>query len=378
MIPPRPVKGTPSRTRLAGVTWCDPELVSEGLTLIAASWGGNRVRLVDEAGEAVHEWTLPWPPGLGQTLTERGTLLANGKIPDEHPFLGGLPFQGGAIAEFSWSGELLWEIRHSGHHHDGIVLDNGNVLLLGIGRVPDDLAVRVRGGIPAETHDMWADTLVELTREGEIVWEWRSWEHLEPDIDEIGPGAMERGEWTHGNGIVELSSGDLLVSARQISTVLRISRATGEITRRYGRGSLAGQHSPWPTEEGTVLVFDNGFNRQDGSPPYSRLVEFDLETGEEVWQYKEPAPWEMFSALQSSAQRLENGNTLACEGLTGRVFEVTHDGELAWEYVNPYLEYRADTTSGLRSNRMFRAQKYPRARFLGLDSAAPDEGGGSE
>lgn len=371
------------RKRQVGVTWSDPELVAEGLTLIAGSWGGTHVRLVDEAGEVVHDWELPWPPGLGQTLTDRGTLLANGKVLDEHPFLADLPFQAGAIAEFSWSGEKLWEVRHSGHHHDGILLANGNVMLLGIDRVPDEIAARVQGGIPVERDSasdrdggMWVDTLVEVSRAGEVVWEWRGWEHLDPEIDIIGPGAMERSEWTHGNGIVELPSGDLLLSARQISTVLRVSRQTGEITRRYGRGSLAGQHSPWLTDAGTLLVFDNGFNRQDGMPPYSRLVEFDLGSGAEVWQYRDPVPWEMFSALQSSAQRLGNGNTLACEGLTGRVFEVTREGELAWEYVNPYREYRGTTSTGIRSNRMFRARKYPRAAFDGPTAGRSHEGDG--
>ncbi|RGE19301.1 aryl-sulfate sulfotransferase [Leucobacter sp. wl10] len=363
----------PGRKRLEGVTYCDAERVAEGLTLIAGSWGGQSVHLVDEDGTEVHEWQLPWPPGLGQDLSPHGTLIANGKVRDQHPFLSGLPFQGGAIAEFSWSGERLWEVRYSGHHHDGILLANGNVMVLGIARVPEEIAARVRGGIGEASEPMWVDTLVELTKGGEAVWEWIGHEHLDPEIDVIGPGAMDRSEWTHGNGIVELPDGDLLVSARQISTVLRISRSTGGITHRYGAATLAGQHSPWLTDAGTLLVFDNGFNRQDGWPPYSRLVEFDLATGEEVWEYTDPVRWEMFSALQSSAQRLENGNTLACEGLTGRVFEVTGSGELVWEYVNPHLVFRAGETSGIQSNRMFRARKYPRSRFSGSGAGAAED-----
>lgn len=93
-----------------------------------------------------------------------------------------------------------------------------------------------------------------------------------------------------------------------------------------------------------------------------------------MWEYTDPVRWEMFSALQSSAQRLENGNTLACEGLTGRVLEVTASGALVWEYVNPHWEPKAGETGGLRSNRMFRARKYPRSRFAGLRGGG--EGGG--
>lgn len=351
--------------RALGLRYVDEAQVSEGLTLMAASWGGNTVRLIDEAGSEVHRWELPWAPGLGQTITARGTLFACGKIIDDHPFLGGLPFQGGAVAEFDWDGKMLWEVRHSGHHHDATELANGNILLLGITQVPDLLAAQVRGGVDDMGSDgsMWADTLVEVTKSGETVWEWNSCEKLDPTLDEIGPGAMDRSEWTHGNGVVELPGGDILLSARQISTVLRISRRSGEIVQRYGVGELAGQHSPWLTESGSFLVFDNGFNRMDGAPPYSRLIEFDLESGEIVWSYIDPVPWESFSALQSSAQRLDNGNTFACEGLTARVYEVTATGELVWEYINPFFVEAASGATGQRSNRMFRAHKFSREVF---------------
>jgi hypothetical protein len=34
----------------------------------------------------------------------------------------------------------------------------------------------------------------------------------------------------------------------------------------------------------------------------------------------------------SGAQRLANGNTLICDGVTGVFFEVTPEGEIIWEY----------------------------------------------
>jgi hypothetical protein len=39
----------------------------------------------------------------------------------------------------------------------------------------------------------------------------------------------------------------------------------------------------------------------------------------------------------SGAQRLPNGNTLAAEGLKGRLFEFTPTGELVWEYMTPFF-----------------------------------------
>ena len=35
-------------------------------------------------------------------------------------------------------------------------------------------------------------------------------------------------------------------------------------------------------------------------------------------------------------ERLPNGNTLICESLMGRFLEVTMDGEVVWEFVNPF------------------------------------------
>jgi len=46
---------------------------------------------------------------------------------------------------------------------------------------------------------------------------------------------------------------------------------------------------------------------------------------------------EVRSPRVSNAQRLPNGNTLTNEGSSGRFFEVTAEGDVVWEYVNPYF-----------------------------------------
>ena len=38
----------------------------------------------------------------------------------------------------------------------------------------------------------------------------------------------------------------------------------------------------------------------------------------------------------SGAERIENGNTFINEGAKARFFEVTPDGKIVWEYLNPY------------------------------------------
>ncbi|MEI3187642.1 MAG: hypothetical protein V8S27_07420 [Lachnospiraceae bacterium] len=57
-----------------------------------------------------------------------------------------------------------------------------------------------------------------------------------------------------------------------------------------------------------------------------------------------------YSPLISSAQRLPNGNTLICEGCYMRMFEVTPDKEVVWEFIAPF--------KGMREM-VYRAYRYP-------------------
>jgi hypothetical protein len=62
-----------------------------------------------------------------------------------------------------------------------------------------------------------------------------------------------------------------------------------------------------------------------------------------------------------NAQRLPNGNTLVCEASFGRFFEVTKDGEIVWEYVNPFFGkplFAGPSSSKTEGNLVFRALRY--------------------
>ncbi|HVX30350.1 MAG TPA: aryl-sulfate sulfotransferase [Nitrolancea sp.] len=341
-----------------GLRASDPALAAPGYTLFAPLTGGGAVYLIDLQGEIVHQWRMPYSPGLYGRLTEHGTLIYNGKVPEESErFIADKGWKGGAILEMSWDGVILWELKHPDHHHDGIVLANGNVLFLCLGRVPDEIARVVLSG--GEPHDLYADYLVEMTRAGEIVWEWRSWEHLDPVADKPLAVREDREEWTHGNTVAELPNGDLLVSFRDLSTIAIIDRQSGDLRWRYGAPNLAQQHAPAPLPNGNILVFDNGTRRVDHFMPYSRVLEIDPRTSEIVWSYQERQDVDFFAPHLSNAQRLPNGNTLICEGTFGRIIEVTAAGETVWEYVNPFYAAPPNKPEGPVRNALFRAYRYP-------------------
>jgi formylglycine-generating enzyme required for sulfatase activity len=54
-----------------------------------------------------------------------------------------------------------------------------------------------------------------------------------------------------------------------------------------------------------------------------------------TWMFYSMANQGMSSHLDSSVQRLANGNTLVCDSTEGHLFEVTATGEAVWEYINP-------------------------------------------
>ena len=86
------------------------------------------------------------------------------------------------------------------------------------------------------------------------------------------------------------------------------------------------------------------------------LFRSDPRTSAIVWEYRDQSLFDFWSPYISGAQRLANGNTLICEGCDGRIFEVTHDGEVVWEYVNPHFAVERGRP-GL-NNWVFRAFRY--------------------
>jgi outer membrane protein assembly factor BamB len=345
------------RTR-TGLIAHDASRALGGFSLFAPMFGDGTVYLIDMNGAVAHTWKLPHRPGAYGYLLDNGHLFYSGKVEDGvKRFAAWERFKGGAALEVDWQGKVVWEVRHPDHHHDARKLRNGNVILLCLRPLPPALRGRVRGGLAGTDIDgiIYADYLVEVTTRGEVVWEWKSWEHLDFETEVI-THQDHREEWTHANTVAEMPNGNLVVSFRNISTVVIIDRVTGAITWKLGGPPLAQQHDPRPLPNGNLLIFDNGPHRRDHPAPYSRVIEVNPRTSEIVWEYHDQSLFDFFSPYISGAQRLANGNTLICEGCDGRIFEVTADGQVVWEYVNPYF-FTEPGRPGL-NNWVFRAFRH--------------------
>jgi len=346
-----------------GTTLYKPQQCCNGTTIV---WGGRRVKLIDMNGRSVNEWHV----GTEQIpdRVARAKLLDDGNVLVQR---GGMMSETGVVEEYDWDGALAWQyapegtIPHKhllGPHHDVFRKPDGNTLLICRDPVPEEWMKHVREP-RFQGVTIYGDAIVEVDRDGTVVWEWHGYEHLDLNHYRIlaspgwhaGPFNSTVCDWMHVNTVQALPEnqwfdagderfrpGNVMISPRNLDTVYLIDRATKQVVWSYEGdyfGGLSGQHEPHMIPKGlpgagNVLVFDNGASpwKDLGHAGRSYVLEVNPVTKELAWVYENG---EQFHATYtSSCQRLPNGNTLICESAGRRVFEVTPEGETVWEYVD--------------------------------------------
>ncbi len=231
-------------------------------------------------------------------------------------------------------GEALLEISDDmlgvlGLHHELIELPNGNFMALSFSFQDIDYG---KDGIRTTA----GDRIIEFTREGELVWTWDAFDHLDPQrIVEpfatailIHPETLEQTfDWTHGNGIVHDPKTDtLLLSLRHQDWILQIDHKTGEVLWKLGNDgdfTLSGapkffhhQHAPEWQKDGSLLVYDNGVGDPDVAPEavQSRARRYQLDLGKKtatlVWSDDGPP---IVSTFAGNVDRLPGGRILVTD-----------------------------------------------------------------
>lgn len=353
-----------ARTSLKGVMFYDSQRAYNDVTLFTPK-EGEGAWLIDMMGRLVNHWQIPYQPGCDARLLPNGNLLYAGKVATG--LLVDLDGAGGILLEVDWDSNVVWEYQEPYLHHTFYRTKNGNTFILKWVKVPDDIAVRVKGGFPDSEGDgvMWRDAIQEITADGKVVWEWVAHRHLEPDVTPDCP-VCPRSTWTHANAVSELPDGNILVSFMGINTISIIDKKMGDIKWQWGAwtgadrgpGDLVHQHCPTMLDNDNILVFDNGMHTGGFAWGFSRVIEVNPRNNEIVWKYGGgEIQSEFYSATLGSCQRLPNGNTLICARTTGRIFEVNSSLELVWEFANnlpSYESYPAQT----RSHMVYSAYRY--------------------
>jgi len=326
-----------------------------GYTLFTAV-GARDVYLVDMKGRPAHTWRMPFEVGTHGVLLPNGNLLCAVRTPEE--ILTDLEGGVGRLIEVDWDGNIVWQYEDPYMHHHFCRMPDGNTILLRWVPTPKDLALKVKGGLPNTEREgiMWSDSLREINPAGEIIWEWLSYEHLDPEADIICPLCF-RNEWTHANSFFIAANGDILISFMKTNSIAIINKKTSDIDWRWGGFlKLAHPHDVSWLEDESVMVFGCGGHMPGFEMGNSEVLRIDLKTNNIVWEYTEVPILRFYTALKSSLQRLPNDNTLICEGDTGRIFEVTEGKEMVWEFVSPF--YHPSPIYGQKNNMLFCAYRY--------------------
>ena len=340
-----------------GVVRYEKTRVSEGFTLFT-TLGKTTTRLIDMDGEVVQEWELPNEPGNYAYLLENGNLLAAVRT-EEGPE--GLPAKGGRLMEIDWSGNLVWEYIDHAQHHDFRRCANGNTVYLGWELLDEELQKKVPGGVVGQEHPdgIYGDYIREVDHKGNVIWEWHAAKELNMAEFPLDP-TVHRKEYAHANTIFPCENGDYIINWRFNNTMLRIDRETREVVWHLTEPAYGQHHDVQELKNKNILFFANGTDvHVHGSKTGSAVIELDPKINGEVWRYEGYPRRSFMSWFISGCQRLDNGNTLICEGLWGRIFEVTQDCEIVWEYVSPFIvdyphpEYEA-------TNVIFRSYRYAR------------------
>jgi outer membrane protein assembly factor BamB len=142
------------------------------------------------------------------------------------------------------------------------------------------------------------------------------------------------------------ASGNVLVSIRHQDVIAVVNWDEKRLVWMWGRGQISGPHDASVLENGHIMVYDNGLGRG-----WSRVVELDPVSEEIVWEYQAPNPEDFFSRSRGSNQRFPNGNTLIANSDNGQLMEVTSDGDIVWEFLNPHLNQEGHRATIVKTKR---------------------------
>ncbi len=396
-----------------GTTRYDPQRADNSFILFT---GGDHIaRLIDMNGHVVRQWqdagyhsTLIDPAvnggKTGQVLVTLETVAGEGT--DLLPGLAGRRVAK-TVGELDWDGNVVWRFGDQApggvalQHHDWARLANGHTLLL---------ANQVRAIDGFKLSRLLDDVIYEADEQGKIVWRWAAADH----VQEFGftpeqlalLRATDNPDYLHLNNLKVVGAnrwfdaGDsrfapdnLIIDSRNANFIAIIDKKTGAVVWRLGPNYPAiargpeGRKTPRPVDQiagqhdahiiakglpgaGNLLVFDNQGTSGYPSVPLpftggSRVLEIDPVKQQVVWQYTGESSggpgWSFRSTHIRAARRLPNGNTFIDEGQHGRLFQVTPDGDIVWEYVNPYPRIDQGSGSGraIVNRQLYRAQPVP-------------------
>lgn len=283
--------------------------------------------------------------------------------------------------------------------HDFLVYPDGHAFLMCYDAQIVDMSVIVAGGLVDAV--VLGLVLQELDEDGNVIFQWRSWDHLEitDAVDNYVNLTLPEIDYVHGNSIDIDTDGNLLVSCRHLSSILKINKLTGEIMWQMGGENndftfpnetgvnhFFYQHHFRLLPDGNYSMFNNA-NYQVPQASSAKVYSLNqtTKTATLVWEYVHPkvtgynqsVDYYVYGRAMGNVELLPNGNWLIGWGLLTNthlapfpnITEVDSLGNIVWEmrYTDSTLvSYRAFKFDFIRCG--FIADSSLVATYVGYDS----------
>lgn len=367
--------------KTVGVISFDARIAYEGYTLYSPLQGTDSY-LLNNCGQVINKWPSTYTPGVAAYLDSGANLWRSGVNREDNDFQH--PGTGGYLQNIAWNGDIIWEGKVAGAHHDFEVMPNGNLLIVAW-EILDSTFLRMNGYGGDLSTDFWAEAIYEIepsgTEDYSVVWEWHTMDHLVQSIDasalnytlersprriDINFRTDDDSDWQHINAIDYNSEKDqIIVSLRNFNELWILDHSTTSAEAktseggRYGHGGdllfrwgndktfltdgetyLDGQHDTRFFDE-SITIFNNGLEsgqsrpmiiiptlNQDGDylleESFSAIIDSSF-----YWMRED---LEIDSPILSSFEILPNGNALVCSGDQTRMYETDKERNVAWHY----------------------------------------------
>ena len=290
----------------------------------------RHVFLMSNEGELLYEWEIPF---------KAKGMLHHAEIAPDNDLVG--MYQGSFLFKISPRGELRWRKKIK-PHHDFDFLDENTIV--SFSEYQEELNSQ------GETFPIRVDKLVLLDLDGNKLAEKPFYSLLQHLVTpEVARRSLRRhrknlsrdddrgADVFHANRLLVLDKdhpvlgrkGNVIALLRNINTLVSIDLEQERLHWSLKVPDIQLAHEPHVLPNGDILLFDNGRFRG-----WSRIIILDPEDGEVKWEYKTENPANFFSRTQGGVQPLPNGNFLVSEANRGRIFELTPDKKIVWEYLH--------------------------------------------
>lgn len=290
----------------------------------------DQVFLINKRGELLKKWQTSWPAFYAK-LNAQGEMWAVAGVG-----AGLLPQA--RLLKYKWDGTLEKEIPVPGLSHDFDFIDDDRIVT-SVYAAPHARQAAQLEKYKSNVSRQWRnDHIIEIdVKSGEVVRRYDMSDIVK--LKSLDDFQIEKRDIYHTDSIYYIKHNPwnerdgYLLTVRNISKVIFVDRATGELVWSSPEGMLSYPHAARMLENQDILVFNNAPNKG-----ISTLVQINVRTNEVVWNYESRIEETfLFSAMGGAAQRLDNGNTLVTNSTHGQVLEIASSGEVVLDLFQKFI-----------------------------------------